>query len=347
MKRNILGSAESRILLIDGAMGTMIQRQQLGDVDYRGKRFANYSADLFGANDLLNLTQPDLIKEIHLAYLEAGADILTTNTFNSNRISMSDYKLERIVKELNFEGACLARQAVNSVASESRPRFVAGTVGPTNRTASISPDVSDPAHRATTFDELRIGYREAAEGLLEGGVDLLLLETVFDTLNAKAALFAFAELFEERKSSLPIMISGTITDRSGRTLTGQTVEAFWCSVRHCGPLSVGLNCSLGAEQLRPYVGELSSVADCLVSAHPNAGFPNEFGEYEETPEQTAEFLHEWAEEGLVNILGGCCGTTPAHVAAIAASVKGISPRALPERGSVLAISGLEAVSIRP
>ena len=201
MKRNILGSAESRILLMDGAMGTMIQRQQLGDVDYRGKRFANYSADLFGANDLLNLTQPDLIKEIHLAYLEAGADILTTNTFNSNRISMSDYKLERIVKELNFEGACLARQAVNSVASESRPRFVAGTVGPTNRTASISPDVSDPAHRATNFDELRIGYREAAEGLLEGGVDLLLLETVFDTLNAKAALFAFAELFEERKSS--------------------------------------------------------------------------------------------------------------------------------------------------
>ncbi len=347
MKENILESAESRILVMDGAMGTMIQRQQLGEVDYRGKRFASYSAELFGANDLLNLTQPDLIKEIHLAYLEAGADILTTNTFNSNLISMSDYKLEGIVKELNFEGARLARQAVNAVAPGSRPRFVAGTLGPTNRTASISPDVSDPAHRATNFDDLRLGYREAAEGLMEGGVDLFLLETVFDTLNAKAALFAFAELFEERKSSLPIMISGTITDRSGRTLTGQTVEAFWCSVRHCGPISVGLNCSLGAEQLRPYVAELSPIADCLVSAHPNAGFPNEFGEYEETPEQTAEFLHEWAEEGLVNILGGCCGTTPAHIEAIAASVEGISPRSLPERLPVLAISGLEAVSVRP
>ena len=260
---------------------------------------------------------------------------------------MSDYKLERIVKELNFEGARLARQAVNAVSPDSRTRFIAGTLGPTNRTASISPDVSDPAHRSTNFNDLRIGYREAAEGLMDGGVDLLLLETVFDTLNAKAALFAFAELFEERKSSLPVMISGTITDRSGRTLTGQTVEAFWCSVRHCRPLSVGLNCSLGAEQLRPYVAELSPIADCLVSAHPNAGLPNEFGEYEETPDQTAESLHEWAEEGLVNILGGCCGTTPAHVAAIAASVAGISPRALPDRGSVLALSGLEAVSIQP
>ena len=347
MKQTVLESAKDQILVMDGAMGTMIQRQQLGDVDYRGKRFARYSADLYGANDLLNVTQPTLIKEIHRAYLEAGADILTTNTFNSNRISMSDYKLERIVTELNFEGARLAREAVDQMSSESKPRFVAGALGPTNRTASISPDVSDPSHRSTSFDELRAGYHEAAKALMEGGVDLLLLETVFDTLNAKAALFAFAELFEEKKSSLPIMISGTITDRSGRTLTGQTVEAFWCSVRHCNPISVGLNCSLGAQELRPYVAELAPIADCLVSAHPNAGFPNEFGEYEEPPEKTAEFLHEWAGQGLVNILGGCCGTTPAHISAIADAVEGITPRLLPDRRSVLTLSGLEAVSIRP
>ena len=318
MRQSILDVAKDRILVMDGAMGTMIQEQRLGDIDYRGKRFADYPADLVGANDLLNLTQQALIKEIHVSYLESGADILTTNTFNSNLISMSDYRLERIVKELNFEGARLAKQAVGEIATESHPRFVAGALGPTNRTASISPDVSDPAQRATTFDELRLIYREAAEGLIDGGVDILLLETVFDTLNAKAALFALAELFEEKQKAVPIMVSGTITDRSGRTLTGQTVEA-----------------------------ELAAVADCLISAHPNAGLPNEFGEYDEPPDTTAAFLRGWAEEGLVNILGGCCGTTPAHIAAIAESVKEISARLVPRRKRALALSGLEAVSIRP
>jgi len=345
MTDSILGLAQERILIMDGAMGTMIQQQRLGDSDYRGKRFAEYSADLFGANDLLNLTQPELIKEIHLSYLEAGADILTTNTFNSNCISMSDYKLERIVKELNFEGARVARQAIEDFPLEKGPKFVAGALGPTNRTASISPDVSDPAQRGTNFDELRIVYREAAEALMEGGVDILLLETVFDTLNAKAALFAFAELFDEKKISIPIMISGTITDRSGRTLTGQTVEAFWCSVRHGVPVSVGLNCSFGAQELKPYVSQLSNVAECLISAHPNAGLPNEFGEYEEPPEATAGFLREWAEEGLVNVLGGCCGTTPAHIKAIAQSVTGLSPRRLPQVAPSLSLSGLEVISI--
>ena len=347
MRQSILDVAKDRILVMDGAMGTMIQEQRLGDTDYRGKRFADYPADLVGANDLLNLTQQALIKEIHVSYLESGADILTTNTFNSNLISMSDYRLERIVKELNFEGARLAKQAVREIATESHPRFVAGALGPTNRTASISPDVSDPAQRATTFDELRLIYREAAEGLIDGGVDILLLETVFDTLNAKAALFALAELFEEKQKAVPIMVSGTITDRSGRTLTGQTVEAFWCSIRHSAPMSVGLNCSFGAEELRPYVAELAAVADCLISAHPNAGLPNEFGEYDEPPDTTAAFLRGWAEEGLVNILGGCCGTTPAHIAAIAESVKEISARSVPRRKRALALSGLEAVSIQP
>ena len=347
MRQEILETARRRILIMDGAMGTMIQDQRLGESDYRGKRFADFSADLFGANDVLNLTQSELIKDIHCSYLESGADIVTTNTFNSNAISMSDYKLERLVKELNFEGARIARQAVNQMATESHPRFVAGALGPTNRTASISPDVSDPAQRATSFDELLLVYKEAAEGLIDGGVDILLLETVFDTLNAKAALFAFSELFQERKLTIPVMISGTITDRSGRTLTGQTVEAFWCSVRHAAPISIGLNCSFGASELRPYVAELAAVADCFVSAHPNAGLPNEFGEYEEPPDKTAELLSGWAREGIVNFLGGCCGTTPAHIAAIAESVEGLPSRLLPVREPTLSLSGLEPMIIEP
>ncbi len=332
-----------RILVLDGAMGTMIQQYQLGDADYRGKRFANYSSDLKGANDLLNITQSRVIKEIHSLYLDAGADIVTTNTFNSNSISMSDYKLERIVKELNIHGAQLAREAVDEVSTPEKPRFVAGAIGPTNRTASISPDVSDPSYRAVTFDEVRNCYREAAAGLIEGGVDILLLETVFDTLNAKAALFAFEELFEENRLRLPVMISGTITDRSGRTLTGQTIEAFWNSVRHGCPISIGLNCSFGAEELRPYVGELASVADCMISAYPNAGLPNEFGEYEEMPSETARHIEAWAEEGLVNFVGGCCGTTPDHIRLIADTVAAHSPRKAPAIRKSLRLSGLETV----
>ena len=337
--------ARERILVMDGAMGTMIQGYQLSDADYRGKRFADYPSDLKGANDLLNITQGRVIKEIHTSYLEAGADILTTNTFNANAISMSDYKLERIVQELNIEGARIAREAADEVSTPERPRFVAGALGPTNRTASISPDVSDPGYRAITYDEIRTTYREAASALIEGGVDLLLLETVFDTLNAKAALFAFEELFEERGSRLPVMVSGTITDRSGRTLTGQTIEAFWYSVRHGRPISIGLNCSFGAAQLRPYIAELAAVADCMISAYPNAGLPNEFAEYDELPEETASHIQTWAEDGLVNFVGGCCGTTPDHIQSIAEAVTGFPPREPPILQQCLRLSGLEAIEV--
>jgi len=343
----ISAAAGEHIMVMDGAMGTMIQGYQLSNADYRGKRFADYPSDLKGANDLLNITQPRIIKEIHSSYLEAGADILTTNTFNANSISMSDYKLERIVQELNVDGARLAREAADEASTPERPRFVAGALGPTNRTASISPDVSDPGYRAVTFDEVRITYREAASALIEGGVDLLLLETVFDTLNAKAALFAFEELFDERGSRLPVMVSGTITDRSGRTLTGQTIEAFWCSVRHGRPISIGLNCSFGAAQLRPFLAELSAVADCMISAYPNAGLPNEFGEYDEAPEETAKHLRGWAEDGFVNFVGGCCGTTPDHIQSIADAVRGFPPRESPKLHQGLRLSGLETMPMTP
>ncbi len=328
-------------------MGTMIQSYQLSNSDYRGKRFADFPSDLKGANDLLNITQGSIIKEIHASYLEAGADILTTNTFNANSISMSDYKLERIVREVNLEGARLAREAADEASTPERQRFVAGALGPTNRTASISPDVSDPGYRAVSFDEVRVTYREAASALVDGGVDLLLLETVFDTLNAKAALFAFEELFDERGFRLPVMVSGTITDRSGRTLTGQTIEAFWCSVRHGRPISIGLNCSFGASQLRPFLAELSAVSDCMVSAHPNAGLPNEFGEYDEPPEETAKQLQGWAEDGLVNFVGGCCGTTPDHIQSISDAVEGFPPREPPILHQGLRLSGLETVEVAP
>jgi 5-methyltetrahydrofolate--homocysteine methyltransferase len=317
-----------RILVLDGAMGTMIQSYKLGEAEYRGERFKDFGHDLRGNNDLLTLTQPRIIREIHWQYLQAGADILETNTFNSTSISMADYHMEELVHELNFAAARLAREVADEWTAKTpdKPRFVTGVLGPTNRTASISPDVNDPGFRNVDFDTLVAAYREALHGLAQGGVDLVMVETIFDTLNAKAALFAIDSYFEEQGVRLPVMISGTITDASGRTLSGQTTEAFWNSLRHVRPFSVGLNCALGAKELRPYVAELARVADAHVSAHPNAGLPNAFAEYDERPEQTAAFIREWAEQGWLNITGGCCGTTPAHIKAITDAVKGLPPR---------------------
>jgi 5-methyltetrahydrofolate--homocysteine methyltransferase len=336
-----------RILILDGAMGTMIQRHRLDEEGYRGRRFADWPRDVKGNNDLLTLTQPDIIAAIHRAYLYAGADIIETNTFNSNRVSLADYGMEALSRELNEAGARLARAVADAAATAQRPRWVAGALGPTNRTASLSPDVNDPGLRNITFDELVVAYREAAEGLIAGGVDLLLVETVFDTLNAKAALYAIAEVFDALGERLPVMVSGTITDLSGRNLSGQTAEAFWHSVRHAEPLTIGLNCALGAKELRPHVAELARVADTYVCAYPNAGLPNEFGEYDETPEMTAAHLKEWAEAGLVNIVGGCCGTTPEHIALIAAAVAEVPPRPVPEVPRAMRLSGLEAFTIDP
>mgnify|MGYP000406758226 CR=1 FL=1 len=336
-----------RILLLDGAMGTMIQSYRLGEADYRGARFADFAHDLKGNNDLLTLTQPEIIKAIHMAYLDAGADILETNTFNSTSIAMADYHMEDLVYELNFEAAKLAREAAEAFENKTphRPRFVAGVLGPTNRTASISPDVNDPGFRNVDFDTLVVAYHEAARGLVDGGADILLVETIFDTLNAKAALFAIEQLYDERKSRLPIMISGTITDASGRTLSGQTTEAFWNSLAHVRPLSIGLNCALGAKELRPYVEELANKADVFVSAHPNAGLPNEFAEYDESPEYMAGLIREFAENGWLNIVGGCCGTTPAHIRAIADAVATLPPRRVPEITRQLRLAGLEPLNI--
>ncbi|MEO8294636.1 MAG: methionine synthase [Gemmatimonadota bacterium] len=348
-----LASLESllarRIVVLDGAMGTMIQSYRLEEEDYRGERFAAHARDLRGNNDLLTLTQPSIIKAIHAAYLDAGADILETNTFNSTRVAMADYGMESLAYELNREGARLAREVADGyeAAAPERARFVAGAIGPTNRTASLSPDVNRPGFRNIDFDSLTEAYGEAAAGLLEGGADLLLVETIFDTLNCKAALFAIERVFEARGERIPIMISGTITDASGRTLSGQTVEAFWNSVAHARPLTIGLNCALGARQLRPYVQELSRIAPVYVSAHPNAGLPNEFGQYDETPESMAEMLAEFAGHGLLNVVGGCCGTTPAHIAAIAAAVQGKPPRAVPTVLDRLRLSGLEPLTIGP
>ena len=336
-----------RIVVLDGAMGTMIQKHRLEEADYRGERFRDWPRDLKGNNDLLSLTRPDVIRRIHQLYLEAGADIIETNTFNSNRISLADYGQEAFAREFNVAGARLAREAADAMTRRTpdKPRLVAGAIGPTNRTASISPDVGDPGFRNISFDELATAYREAAEGLIEGGCDLILIETVFDTLNAKAALFAVDELFEQLGVQLPVMVSGTITDLSGRNLSGQTAEALWNSVRHARPLTIGLNCALGATEMRPHIAELSRVADTYVCAYPNAGLPNEFGEYDETPEMTAAHLRAWAEAGLVNIVGGCCGTTPEHIAAIAEAVEGIAPRPIPELPRVLRLSGLEPFSL--
>ncbi|WP_126971570.1 homocysteine S-methyltransferase family protein [Xanthomonas sp. BRIP62411] len=340
-----------RILIIDGAMGTMIQRHDLQEPDYRGTRFADgYDStqvhvhgpgcdhahapqghDLKGNNDLLLLSRPEIIAGIHRAYLDAGADLLETNTFNATSVSQADYHLEHLVYELNKAGAQVARACCDEVEALTphKPRFVIGVLGPTSRTASISPDVNDPGYRNTSFDALRDTYREAIDGLIDGGADTLMVETIFDTLNAKAALYAIEEVFEARGGRLPVMISGTITDASGRTLSGQTAEAFYASVAHGKPLSVGLNCALGAKDLRPHVETLSQIADAYVSAHPNAGLPNAFGEYDETPEEMAQTLREFAQAGLLNLVGGCCGTSPDHIRAIAEAVADLPPRQLP------------------
>jgi 5-methyltetrahydrofolate--homocysteine methyltransferase len=343
----LAAALQRRIVVLDGAMGTMIQKHRLEEADYRGERFRDWPRDLKGNNDLLSLTQPDLIRGIHRLYLEAGADIIETNTFNSNRVSLADYGQEALAREFNVAGARLAREAADAMTERTpdKPRFVAGAIGPTNRTASISPDVGDPGFRNISFDELAAAYREAAEGLTEGGCDLILIETVFDTLNAKAALYAVGEVLEQLGIELPLMVSGTITDLSGRNLSGQTAEAFWNSVRHAWPLTIGLNCALGAAEMRPHIAELSRVADTYICAYPNAGLPNEFGEYDETPEMTAAHLRAWAEAGLTNIIGGCCGTTPEHIATIAEAVEGIAPRPIPEVPRMLRLSGLEPFSL--
>ena len=319
---------KERILVLDGAMGTMIQKYNLSEQDFQGERFKDHDMDLKGNNDLLSLTRPEIIKEIHGEYLQAGADIIETNTFSSTSIAQADYKLEHIVYELNVAAASLAREVAEEFTQREpeKPRFVAGSIGPTNRTACISPDVNDPGFRAVTFDQLVKSYKEQASGLMDGGVDILLIETVFDTLNAKAALFAVNELFEEKAYTVPVMVSGTITDASGRTLSGQTTEAFLISIAHFPLMSVGLNCALGAKELRPYLQIMSGKSECFVSAHPNAGLPNEFGEYDETPEKMAEQIKVFLEEGLINIVGGCCGTTPQHITAIADLAKDYKPR---------------------
>ncbi|MBT2142948.1 MULTISPECIES: homocysteine S-methyltransferase family protein [unclassified Rhodanobacter] len=333
-----------RILILDGGMGTMLQAHGLDEGGFRGERFEHGhdghahahahdhpGCDLRGNNDLLTLTQPQIIRGVHEAYLEAGADLVETNTFNSTRISQADYKLQHLAQELNREGARLARAACDAMSAKTpeKPRFVIGVLGPTSRTASLSPDVNDPGFRNVTFEELAENYTESANGLIDGGADVIMVETIFDTLNAKAALFALSELFHRRGARMPVMISGTITDRSGRTLSGQTAEAFYYSVRHARPLSVGFNCALGAEDLRPHVQTLANLAESYVSTHPNAGLPNAFGEYDETPEHMASVIGGFARDGLLNLVGGCCGTTPAHIRAIAEAVRNAAPRVLP------------------
>src|SRR5882762_8243210 len=317
----------SRILFLDGAMGTMIQRHTFSEAEYRGDRFADWPSDVQGNNDLLTLTQPEAIRGIHHAYLDAGSDIVETNTFSAQRISLADYGMQELAYELNLESARLARAACDAVtaADPARPRYVAGALGPTNRTGSISPDVNDPGARNVSYTELVEAYVEQANGLVDGGADILLIETIYDTFNAKAAIFAVETLFEQRGRRWPVMISGTITDASGRTLSGQVTEAFWDSVRHAKPLLVGLNCALGAKEMRPYLAELGRVADTFVSCYPNAGLPNHFGEYDEAPDQTAAIVREFGESGLLNLLGGCCGTTPDHIRAMAQAVDGLPP----------------------
>ncbi|MFC7494157.1 MULTISPECIES: methionine synthase [unclassified Nocardioides] len=336
---------EARILVLDGAMGTAIQRDRPDEAGYRGERFADWPSDLIGNNDLLTLTQPELVAGIHREYLDAGADIIETNTFNANAVSLGDYGMQELAYELNFEAALLARREADAASTPERPRYVAGALGPTTRTASISPDVNDPGARNVSFDQLVAAYLDAARGLVDGGSDLLMIETIFDTLNAKAAIFAVETLFEERGRRWPVIVSGTITDASGRTLSGQVTEAFWDSIRHVRPLAVGLNCALGAKEMRPYIAEMARLADSFVSCYPNAGLPNAFGEYDEAPEETAAVVAEFAEAGFVNIVGGCCGTTPDHIAAIARAVDGTARRTPVELPAGMRLSGLEPLSI--
>jgi 5-methyltetrahydrofolate--homocysteine methyltransferase len=339
MKKSIQQSLNERILIIDGAMGTMIQQYKLEEKDFRGERFKDWHKDVRGNNDLLSITQPQIIQAIHKEYLEAGADIIETNTFSSTSIAQSDYEMQSLAYELNVAAAQCARKAVNEFTESHKASsteegleeaFIAGAIGPLNKTLSLSPDVNNPGFRTVTFDEVSAAYYEQVKGLVDGGVDLLLIETIFDTLNAKAAIYAIKKYFRDtQKAELPIMISGTITDASGRTLSGQTLEAFYISVLHANPLSIGLNCALGAKEMRPHIEELSKIASCYTSAYPNAGLPNAFGEYDEQPEQTAHILEDWAREGFVNIVGGCCGTTPEHIKHIAAKVKKFGARKLP------------------
>jgi len=334
MEKTIQQCLDERILIIDGAMGTMIQQYKLEEKDYRGERFAGWHKDVKGNNDLLSITQPQIIQAIHKAYLEAGADIIETNTFSSTAIAQADYEMQSLAYELNVAAAKCARKAIEEFVSGSKQtnncKFIAGAIGPLNKTLSLSPDVNNPGFRTVTFDEVSAAYYEQVKGLVDGGVDLLLIETIFDTLNAKAAIYAIKKYFRDsKKEELPIMISGTITDASGRTLSGQTLEAFYISVSHANPLSVGLNCALGAKEMRPHIEELSGIANCYTSAYPNAGLPNAFGEYDEQPEETAHILEDWAKEGFVNIVGGCCGTTPEHIKHIAEQVKKYEARKLP------------------
>ena len=339
---------KEKILVLDGAMGTMLQKHRFDEFGYRGLRFKDANLDQKGNNELLSFSQPHSIREVHIAYLEAGSDIIETNTFNANRISQSDYGMEDLVYEMNKKSAELAREAIDIYLKNNpnRPCFVAGALGPTNKTASLSPDVNDPGYRATSFDELRDAYKEQAKGLIDGGVDILLIETVFDTLNCKAALFGVNELLEERNLKIPIMVSGTITDASGRTLSGQTIEAFWISIKHGNLFSVGLNCALGAQEMRPYIKALSNIADCYISAYPNAGLPNEMGEYDQDPEEMQAFIKDFAKHNYVNIIGGCCGTSPAHISAMAEGVKGLSPRKIEKKPAITSFSGMESFIMR-
>jgi len=335
------------ILVMDGAMGTMIQREKLDEADYRGERFATWHKDLKGNNDLLVLTNPDVIAKIHDDFLAAGADIIETDTFNSTRVSMADYDMQDYAHEMNLEGAKLARRVADewTLKTPDKPRFVAGSIGPMNQSLSVSPDVDNPGYRSVTFDQVAASYKEQVSGLIEGGVDIILIETVFDTLNAKAAIFATEEEFDERGVRLPVFMSCTVTDMSGRNLSGQTIEAFWHSIRHIKPFAVGLNCAFGAEHLRPHAVTIANIADTRICVYPNAGLPNEMGEYDETPDITAGLLKGWAEEGLLNITGGCCGTTPDHIGAIVKAVEGIKPRAVPTAEPVMRLSGIDPVQI--